>query len=175
MGSEPCASIIDWLSDVEASAHWQDSSLRDSSLPCATPSTPTQSSPSLSSPCFTGLQDLRKRKHHPDSPQFRSKKLHFDRRTREALCEIMQPNNTKRRRTDTEGGNDEQVVGLEARTINLDTVWSYFLTIISSIVLLKHPKKANPPPRPNQSYRRPLPPCRTQRPQVAPGRRLRPP
>ncbi len=175
MASESCASIIDWLSDVEASAHWKGSSSRDSSLPRATPSPLTQPSPSLSSPCFTSLQHPRKRKHHPDSPHSYSERLHFDRRTRKALCEIMQPNNSKRRRTDTASENDEQAVGLEARTINQDTALSSFLTIISSIVLLKHPKKANPPPPPNPSYRHPLPPSLTQRPQVALGRRLRPP
>ena len=108
MASERCLSIADWLSDVEASIHLRDSSTRDSSL---------------SPPSLTSLQHPRKRKHqhHSDIAQAYIERVHFDRHTRKPLCEIMEPNGTKRRRTDTASENEEQAVAFEARTISQDT------------------------------------------------------
>ena len=108
MVPERCPSIVDWLSDVEASVHLQESSTRDSSL---------------SAPSLTDLQYPRKRKHkhHSNSPQAYPETVHFDRRTRKPLCEIMEPNSTKRRRTATASESEEQAVAFEARTISHDT------------------------------------------------------
>ena len=108
MVSEGCPSIVGWLSDVEASIHLQDYSTRE---------------PSLSAPSLTSLQHPRKRKHkhHSDIPPAYIERSQFDRRTRKPLCEIMEPNGTKRRRTDTASENEEQAVALEARIISLDT------------------------------------------------------
>ena len=162
MVSEECPSIVDWLSDVEASIHLQESSTRDSSL---------------SAPSPTDLQHPRKRKHkhHLHAPQAYIEIMHFDRRTRKPLCEIMEPNSTKRRRTDTASENEEQADALEARIISADTALSSFLTITNSRFLHKHLKKASSPHHPNPSYAHPRPPCLptpTQKPQVAPERRV---
>ena len=127
MFSKRCPNIVDWLSDVEASVHLQDSSTRDTSL-SAPPLRKRKhkhkhQEPSLSAPSFTNLQHPRKRKHkhHSYSPQPYPETVHFDRRTRKPLCEIMQPNSTKRRRADTASENEEQAVASEARTISQDT------------------------------------------------------
>lgn len=125
MVSERCPSIVGWLSDVEASVDLQESSTRDTSL--SAPSLRKQKhkhqDTSLPTPSPTDLQYPRKRKHkhHSYSPQSYPETVHFDRRTRKPLCEIMQPNSTKRRRTDTAGENEEQAVALEARTLSQDT------------------------------------------------------
>ena len=117
MVSEGCPSIVDWLSDVEASLHLQESSTRDSSL---------------SAPSLTDSQHPRKRKrkhnhkHQSDIPQAYPGTAHFDRRTRRPLCEIMAPNSTKRRRTAT-SESEEQAVALEARTISQERLEAAFL------------------------------------------------
>lgn len=162
MVSERCPSIVDWLSDVEASVHLQNSSSRD---------------PSLSAPSLTSLKHPRKRKHrhHSDISQAYIEKAHFDRPTRKPLCEIMEPNSTKRRRTDTVSENEEQAVALEVRIISQVTALSSSLTITNSIVVLKRLKKASPPHHPSPPCGHPRPPCLpgpSQRPQVAPERRV---
>ena len=107
MTSESCASIIDWLSEVEASGNTQ-----DSSLPSVTSS---QSSPhsAFSSPCLTGSLHTRKRKLDLDSSQPSTDALYLVKRTRKALREIMQPNGNKRPRRDTGSENDVQGVEFE--------------------------------------------------------------
>ena len=108
MVSERCPSIANWLSDVEASVHLQESSTRDFSI---------------SAPSLTDSQHPRKRKHkhHSDSPQAYPETLNSDRRTRKPLWEIMEPNSTKRRRTATANESEEQAVAFEARSISHDT------------------------------------------------------
>ena len=125
MVPEQCPSIIDWLSDVEASVHLQESSARDTSLsaPSLCKRKHKHQDASFPTPSLTNLQHPRKRKHkhHPDSPQPYPEAVHSDRRTRKPLCEIMQPNSTKRRRTDTASENEEQEFSFQACTISQDT------------------------------------------------------
>ena len=126
MVPERCPSIVDWLSDVEASVHLQESSTRDTSLsaPSLRKRKQKHRDTSLSAPPLTNLQHhprKRKHKHHPDSPQPYPETIHSDRHTRKPLCEIMQSNSTKRRRTDTTSENEEQDFAFEARTIYQDT------------------------------------------------------
>lgn len=178
MISEGCPSIVDWLSDVEASLHSQESSTRDSSLTAPSLTTPSLSIPSLSTPSLTDLQHPRKRKHKHQlhTPQAYIKRAHFDKRTRKPLCEIMEPNSTKRRRTDATSENEEQSDAVEVPIISADTVLSSFLTITNSMDLVKRLTKASPPHRPSPSYAHPRPPCLPgpthQKPQVAPERRV---
>ena len=96
MASETCASIIDWLSEVEASGNTQDSSLSSA--------TPSPSSPSLHS---------LKRKLDLDSSHPSTETLYLVKRTRKALREIMPPNSNKRPRRDTASENDVQDVEFE--------------------------------------------------------------
>ena len=167
MASKRGTSIINWLSDVEASSHFSlDSSLRDSSLSCNTHSPPTQQSLSLSSPCRGILQHPRKRKHHPKSPESFSESSHFDRRTRKALCEIMNSNNkNKRRHTDTASEIGEQEFGLGACTIHQHTALSSLLTVTNRI---KHLRKAHPPLNPSHGHPQRLSPPHTHL--VVPGK-----
>lgn len=107
MASESCASIIDWLSEVEASGDTQ-----DSSLPSTTPS-PSSPPSAFSSPCLTGSLHPRKRKLDLDNSQPSTETLYLVKRTRKALREIMPPNGNKRPRRDTASENDVQGVEFE--------------------------------------------------------------
>ena len=107
MASESSASIIDWLSEVEASGNTQ-----DSSLPTVTPS-PSSPPSAFFSPCLTGPLHTRKRKLDLDSSQPSTDALYLVKRTRKALREIMPPNSNKRPRRDTASENDVQGVEFE--------------------------------------------------------------
>ena len=107
MASESCASIIDWLSEVEAS-----DKIQDYSLPGATSSPSSQPSAS-SSPSLTSSLHPRKRKPDPDDFQPSTERLHLVKRTRKALREIMPPNGNKRARRGTASENDVQGVEFE--------------------------------------------------------------
>ena len=107
MASESCASIIDWLSEVEASGKTQ-----DPSLPSATAS-PSSPPSAFSSPCLNGPLHPRKRKLDPDNSQPSTESLYLVKRTRKALREIMLPNGNKRPRRDTASENDVQGVASE--------------------------------------------------------------
>ena len=138
MASESCASIIDWLSDVEASDQWEEHSLQDPSLPCATSSPPIHSTSSLlSSPCFITSQQSRKRKHQTNKLECYSKGSYFPRKPLEET--MSSPN--KRPRTDDETPEDAQMAGAEVSFVNHDTALRSFLTIVNSNTLLKHPKR----------------------------------
>ena len=168
MASESCASIIDWLSDIEASAQWEEYSLQDPSLPCATSLPPIHSTSSLlSSPCFITSQQSRKRKHHTNQLDSYSKDLYF---ARKPLKETMSSPN-KRARTDDETPEDAQMAGAEVSSIDHDTALRSFLTIVNSNTLLKHPKRellyCHHP-----SYEHPLPRALTPRRQVVRRRKL---
>ena len=175
MASESCASIIDWLSEVEASGNTQDSSLSSAT---SSPSSPPSA---FSSPCLTGSLYPRKRKLDPDNHQPVTESLYLVKHTRKALREIMPPNGNKRPRRDTASENDVQGVEFEVWAISEAARLFIIFTVIDSVVLPTRPKRANPPPRPSSTYRLlgranpPRPPDLMQRPLVAPGRRFRPP
>ena len=153
MASESCASIIDWLSDIEASVHWEESSLQDPSLPCATSSPPIRLSSSLlSSPCFISLQHPRKCKHHIDQLESYSKGSYFPRKP---LKETMSSSN-KRACIDSGLAEDEQVAWDEVRSVNQNTASSSFLTIVNSNTPLEHLEREVLQCH-NPSYRHPLP------------------
>ena len=126
MASESRRSIIDWLLDVEveAFAHWEQTSLPDPSFSDATFS-PTIHAPSSfsslsspSSPGFVGLKHSRKRKHHRDRLDFCPKDPYHP---REPLKEIMSSPN-KRARTNL--GPLERAAQAEVRPIDHDTASS---------------------------------------------------
>ena len=144
MASESCSRIIDWLSDVEveASAHWEQTSPQGPSFPDAifSPTTHAPSSPSSpSSPCFVGLQHSRKRKHHRDQLDFCYKDPYFP---REPLKEITSGPN-KRARINAGHFEDERAAQAEVRFVDYDTALGSFLTINNSNLLLKHLEKKN--------------------------------
>ena len=175
MVSEWSASIVDWLSDVEASGNTQGSSLSS-----ATPS-PSSAPSAFSSPCLTGSLHPQKRKLDLDNYQPFTESLYLVNHTRKALREIMPPNGNKRPRRDTASENDVQGVDFEVWAISEVARLLIILTVIDSVVLPTRPKKANPPPRPNSTYKllsradHPRPPDLMQRPLVAPEKRTRPP
>ena len=172
MASESCASIVDWLSDVEveASAHWEQPSLQDPSFPNATfsPTVHASSSPSSpSSPCFVGLHHSRKRKHHKDWLNSCPKDPYFP---REPLKEIMSSLN-KRARTNSGPLEDERAAQAQVRSIDHDTALNNFLTMNNSNPLLKHLEKKIQQAH-NLSYKHLLPLSQSPRPQAVKGRKL---
>ena len=100
-------SIIDWLSEVEASGNTQETSLSS-----ATPS-PSSSPSAFSSPSLPGLLPPQKRKPDPGNSQPSTENLHPVKRTRKALREIMMSPSRKRARLETAGKNDVQGAELE--------------------------------------------------------------
>lgn len=153
MASESCISIVDWLSNVEASAYRE-----QYSLPDATSSPPMYSSSSPLSPCFVGLQHPRKRKRHKDWLDFPPKNPYC------SLKEIMSLSN-KRTRTDHGPLEEERAAQAEVRSVNRDISSSRFLTIINSSAPLEHPERKILQAH-NLSYKHPLPLARSPRHQV---------
>ena len=113
MASKRGTSIIDWLSEVEASGNTQEASLSS-----ATPS-PSSSPSAFSSPSLAGLLPPRKRKLDPSNPQPSTENLALVKRTRKALREIMMSPSKKRARLEAAGQNDVQGELEVGQSVNL--------------------------------------------------------